>query len=57
MTDLETLNFTLQDKYRKLKSLNLNTFTLNKEIEELINEISDIEAKIKIIKDKTEDNE
>lgn len=55
MTELEKLNFTLEEKRRELERIHVDCFVLNPRVSELIIEIDEIKKKINALEDK-EDN-
>ena len=55
MTTLDNLKFKLNEKENELKRVNLNQFTLNKEVLSLTEEINEIKTRIKQEEDKEND--
>lgn len=52
MNELDTLKFNLSKKEKELAEISLTTFTLNKNIEKLVNEITTIKNQIKELEEK-----
>lgn len=52
MKKIEELKFSLEEKEKTLKSLNLSTFELKEDVYKLINEIEELKELIRIEEDK-----
>lgn len=52
MKKIEELKFSLEEKEKSLKSLNLSTFELKEDVYKLINEIEELKELIKVEEDK-----